>query len=73
MSTHLNPYLTTPAEDSPTANLWWTGLSFDQQQFIRVYYDMNVEISPYTILLAYRNRSTLRALPNWPETTFTKI
>jgi hypothetical protein len=68
-----NPHLTTPAEDSPIANQWWSGLSFDQQQFISAHYWINIGISPYTILLAYRNRSTLRALPDWPETTFTKI
>ncbi len=71
-TTDLNPHLTAPDPDSPIANQWWIGLSFDQQTFICQHYNLP-SMSPYSILTAYRNRSTLRSLPNWPETTFTKI
>jgi hypothetical protein len=67
-----NPHLTTPDPDSPIANQWWSGLSFAQQEFIDSYYQVN-SVSPYTILLAYRSRNTLRALPDWPETSFNQI
>lgn len=68
-----NPYINTPDPDSPTANQWWSGLSFHQQEFISYHYNMPIGKSPYTVLLAYRNRTVLRSLPGWPETCFTQI
>lgn len=69
MST-LNPHTNTPDPDSPLANQWWSGLSFHQQEFISSYYHCKINLSPYTILLTYRNRDMLRKLNGWPETEF---
>lgn len=73
MSYPFNPNLTAPHHDSSIANQWWTGLSLYQQEFICQYYNIAIDNSPYTILLAYRNRNKTRALPGWPETCFTQI
>lgn len=70
--TNFNPNLTTPHSDSPIANQWWSGLSFNQQEFIRNNYNLP-SMTPYSILIAYQNRNGLRSAPNWPETSFTQI
>ena len=69
---NLNPNLTTPQPDSPIANQWWSGLSFNQQEFIRTNYNLP-SMTPYSILGAYYERDDLRSAPNWPETKFTQI
>jgi len=69
-----NPHTSTPDPDSTISIQWWCGLSFYQKEFIATYYQLPSSIlSPYAILIAYKDRHDLRNLPGWPVTSFNQI